>query len=106
MVQFSITTMISTGSPPNQTSTLLRGRICIVFAHPDDETVALGGQLQGMAGARLLTVTDGAPRKGSNSQFATAADYAAARKSELLRALAIAGWQQDRLTMLGVPDQE
>ena len=62
-----------------------------------------------MLNAILVVVTDGAPRNladASRLGFAGAADYAAARRNELLHALAFAGLGEDRLVMLGLPDQE
>jgi N-acetylglucosamine malate deacetylase 2 len=85
------------------------GRPMAVFAHPDDETIALGGQLQRLSGITILHVTDGAPRTGHDAAahgFATPADYAAARRAELADAMALAGVPADALLTLDVPDQE
>jgi LmbE family N-acetylglucosaminyl deacetylase len=84
-------------------------RVCVVFAHPDDETVALGAQLPRLRDLRLVVVTDGAPRNLADAVshgFSCAADYAAARRDELLHVLALAGIDEGRLRMFAIPDQE
>ena len=43
-------------------------RLMIVVAHPDDETIALGGQINRLRDALLLHVTDGAPRDGEDAR--------------------------------------
>ncbi len=66
-------------------------RLMIVVAHPDDETIGIGGQLRRLRDVSLLHVTDGAPRDGEDAGrhgFAALADYAAARRQELAEALA------------------
>ncbi len=87
---------------------LLRQRVAIVVAHPDDETIAAGASLQLMPELLLVHVTDGAPRQlrdAARSGFDTAADYAAARQRELAAALAVAGVSPAR-SRLGVTDQD
>jgi N-acetylglucosamine malate deacetylase 2 len=84
-------------------------RAMLVFAHPDDEVVALGARLGRFHSACLAHVTDGAPKNGQDSRahgFATLNDYRQARESELTRALAMAGLKQIRRERLGIPDQE
>lgn len=83
--------------------------VMIVVAHPDDETIAIGGQLNRMTGVRLLHLTDGAPMNMEDALacgFARREDYADARKRELVAAMALAGLGEDALISLDVPDQQ
>src|SRR5205085_11027704 len=69
------------------------GRAALVVAHPDDETLGLGGQLPRLNGLTIIHVTDGAPRNrhdASRHGFATAAAYAAARRRAPEAAVALA----------------
>lgn len=84
-------------------------RVAAVLAHPDDETLGLGGQLHRMPGITIVHVTDGAPRNLDDARrlgFDTAEAYALARRRELEAAMARAGIGADDLVGLGVPDQE
>jgi N-acetylglucosamine malate deacetylase 2 len=84
-------------------------RLLIVVAHPDDETITLGGQMWRLRDALLLHVTDGAPRDGEDAQshgYTDIADYAAARQNELAAALAAGEANSVRTAALGVPDKE
>lgn len=71
----------------------------VVVAHPDDETLGLGGHLARMPGVHLLCLTDGAPREPGFAHaagFGSPAAYAAERRAELARALALAGVSPER----------
>lgn len=84
-------------------------RAMLVFAHPDDETVALGARLGRFRPALLIHVTDGAPRNEQDSRakgFRTLDDYRRAREEELMSALAMAGLRGIQRERLAIPDQE
>lgn len=83
--------------------------IMIVVAHPDDETIGLGGHLGRLRPVRIVHVTDGAPHNGEDAArlgFPTRSAYAAARKAEVTAALAEAGIEAAALTTFGIPDQD
>ena len=82
--------------------------MALVVAHPDDETLALGGSLHLFRRLLLVHVTDGAPRRlgdAAREGYATSADYAAARAAELDAAVALSGAAPERVS-LGLADQE
>lgn len=81
----------------------------LVVAHPDDETLAAGAQLSRLENITIVHVTDGAPRNGADAArhgFATAAEYAAARRRELECAVGLAGVTPDALVGFAIADQE
>lgn len=66
----------------------------LVFAHPDDEVLALGGRLTRFREAHLVHVTDGAPEDEQESLqhgFSSRKAYRDARWKELSLALTMAG---------------
>jgi LmbE family N-acetylglucosaminyl deacetylase len=85
-------------------------RVLVVGAHPDDETMGPGGMLPRLAAnVEVLHVTDGAPRHRrlwGRNEFGTWDEYAAARRAEVERALAIAGIGPERAHRLGLMDAE
>jgi LmbE family N-acetylglucosaminyl deacetylase len=83
--------------------------IAVVVAHPDDETIGIGGQLSRLKGVTVVHVTDGAPRGSEAAQahgFPTRKDYAAARAEELRSAMALAGVSEAALISLAIADQD
>lgn len=84
-------------------------RALMVFAHPDDEVVALGARLGNFGSAHFVHVTDGAPRNEQDSRkhgFSTLTQYRRAREKELVAALHAAGLGDVSRECLRVPDQE
>ena len=81
------------------------GRIAVVAAHPDDETIGASLLLASTADLLLIHVTDGAPAAdAARLGFADAAAYADARRTEMKAAM-VAGSVQATFVTLGVPDQ-
>jgi LmbE family N-acetylglucosaminyl deacetylase len=81
----------------------------MVFAHPDDETVALGARLGRFVTAHLIHVTDGAPKNGEDSHahgFSSLHAYREARNAELERALDLGGLNNISRQCLAISDQE
>lgn len=69
-------------------------RILAVFAHPDDEVLALGGRLGRFRESQFLYVTNGAPENGMDARahgFSTLAEYRESRRRELDQAFHLAG---------------
>jgi N-acetylglucosamine malate deacetylase 2 len=87
----------------------LPARAVVIGAHPDDEVIGAGALLARLPDAAVVHVTDGAPRNESDAHAAGLAgwaDYAAARHKEAAAALALAGLAPERLTGLGIADQQ
>lgn len=74
------------------------GRILLLAAHPDDETIGAGAQLPRWRDRiEIVHATNGSP--GNN------AEYAAARRIEMLRAVGLAGVLARQCRELGFIDQ-
>jgi N-acetylglucosamine malate deacetylase 2 len=68
------------------------GRLLILAAHPDDETIGCGGLLQRCAGALVVFAVDGAPpRYGFERKSGSLRNYSELRFQEASRALATVG---------------
>src|SRR3954454_22762099 len=86
-----------------------RQTLLLVVAHPDDDVLGAGALLARLPGARIVYVTDGAPRDGRDARaygFAAPRDYAAARRREALAAVALADIPPHQTVWLDVADQE
>jgi LmbE family N-acetylglucosaminyl deacetylase len=85
------------------------GRITIIAAHPDDETIGAGALLRYLPQVKIIHVTDGSPADlalASRSGFSSREEYSAARRRELECALALAGLSLADTISLGFTDQE
>ncbi len=98
----------------NLLSLLAEGRtvdassVCVVVAHPDDESIGCGAQLARLNGVSLVLVTDGAPRDLLDARacgFNTAAAYARARAGEFRTVMRALNVSPAATVMLGLADQ-
>jgi LmbE family N-acetylglucosaminyl deacetylase len=90
-------------------STCAAPKALLVFAHPDDEVIALGARIGRFTNAHLIHVTDGAPRNEQDSRahgFNSWAEYRDGRLHELECALRLAGLEHMSRECLGIPDQQ
>jgi N-acetylglucosamine malate deacetylase 2 len=81
--------------------------VAVVVAHPDDETIGAGASLPLFRRLLLVHATDGAPRNLDDARaagFASAEEYAAARRRELDAALVLGDVRAERAA-LGAADQ-
>lgn len=84
-------------------------RVVAVFAHPDDETIALGGRIARLQDAHFVHVTDGAPLDGHDSRshgLASVQDYRRVRRDELQAMFDTAGLSHVSREALDIPDQQ
>lgn len=81
----------------------------LVFAHPDDEVIAMGARMARFHSAHFVHVTDGAPRNEQDSRahgFSSLEEYRSARAGELRHALEMAGLRGASYECLGISDQD
>jgi LmbE family N-acetylglucosaminyl deacetylase len=98
-----------TSEPGQGLGNLCDRPILIVVAHPDDEALGAGALLTRLAEARIVIVTDGAPRDGMAARaagFDSNEGYRQARAAETAAALALIGRSDVPLSRLGFADQE
>jgi LmbE family N-acetylglucosaminyl deacetylase len=91
----------------NRDSGPFEGHAIAVFAHPDDATIACGGQLGRFEYLDLIVVTDGAPPAVAHAVskgFGSIEGYAQVRWDEMESALDLAGVPHDRLNGYGFED--
>ncbi len=71
-------------------------RVLVFVAHPDDETLGVGGHLADFASPLIVHATNGAPLDLTDARalgFQNALEYAAARRRELNAAMREVGAQ-------------
>jgi LmbE family N-acetylglucosaminyl deacetylase len=84
-------------------------RVAVIAAHPDDESIGLGGHLPRLHDVAIVHVTDGAPRQRTwwgAPELPSREEYVRVRRAELTSALSSAGIEEAQLQSLGIPDQE
>lgn len=83
-------------------------RVLFVYAHPDDETIAVGGHLALFRDALFVQVTDGAPADNADGERLGLSrdEYRATRILESRTAFAAAGLPEARRRALNYADKE
>jgi thioesterase domain-containing protein len=92
-----------------QETRISASRLAVVVAHPDDETIGIGGQLARLDDVSIVHLTNGAPLAMSYARdigFTTRTAYAAARRAEVERALATGEAQNACAIWFDIDDQE
>jgi len=83
-------------------------RTLLIAAHPDDEIVGAAIRICNTPGIRIVHVTEGSPPNPADAHaagFDNGQAYAAARREEAFRALALAGVPQEAVMNLYFTDQ-
>ena len=83
-------------------------RVLLVYAHPDDEAIAVGGRLPLFADAKFVQVTDGAPadnNDGAQLVFTREA-YGKVREAESAAAFCAGGLASPRWRCFGIADKQ
>jgi LmbE family N-acetylglucosaminyl deacetylase len=83
-------------------------RTVLIAAHPDDETIGAAIRISQTPGISIVHATEGSPPNRADALAAgcfTREQYAAVRRQEAVRALALVGVRPDAITNLGFTDQ-
>ena len=84
-------------------------RLLVLVAHPDDEAIGAGALLGRYPGATVAHLTDGGGIREVTAKargFQSRAEYASARRAEVVAALSLVGIPEHRVRSLGIPDGE